>query len=107
MQADATKEVGVTRIVETCLDRYGRIDILDNNVGIAEVGGVVDLSEEAWDRMFAINLKTRFLAIVELGVVDAPERPVLAELDIGADEQRQQAEHGEPEITDEFEGDHG
>jgi NAD(P)-dependent dehydrogenase (short-subunit alcohol dehydrogenase family) len=49
LHADATKEVDVTRTVETCLDRYGRIDILDNNVGIAEVGGVVELSEEAWD----------------------------------------------------------
>ena len=43
---------------------------------------------------------------VELGVVDASERPVLAELDICADEQRQQADHGEPEIADELEGDH-
>ena len=51
LHADATKEVDVTRTVETCLDRYGRIDILDNNVGIAEVGGVVELSEEAWDRV--------------------------------------------------------
>ena len=42
-----------------------------------------------------------------VGVVDAPERPVLGELDIGADEQRQQTEHGEPEIANELEGDHG
>ena len=63
LQADATIEADVTRTVETCLNRYGRIDILDNNVGIAEVGGVVELSEQAWDRMFAINLKTCFLAM--------------------------------------------
>ena len=48
LQADATIEADVTRTVETCLNRYGRIDVLDNNVGIAEVGGVVELSEQAW-----------------------------------------------------------
>jgi NAD(P)-dependent dehydrogenase (short-subunit alcohol dehydrogenase family) len=63
LHADATNGTDVARAVETCLDRYRRIDILDNNVGIAEVGGVVELSEEAWDRMFAINLKTCFLAM--------------------------------------------
>src|SRR5215204_5715077 len=53
------------------------------------------------------TLPVRGVPGVELGVVDASERPVLAELDIGADEQRQQADHGEPEIADELEGDHG
>jgi NAD(P)-dependent dehydrogenase (short-subunit alcohol dehydrogenase family) len=42
---------------------FGRIDILDNNVGIAEVGGVVELSEEAWDRVLDVNLKSAFLTM--------------------------------------------
>lgn len=37
--------------------------MLDNNVGLAEVGGVVELSEEVWDRMFAVNLKSCYLAM--------------------------------------------
>jgi NAD(P)-dependent dehydrogenase (short-subunit alcohol dehydrogenase family) len=63
IQADASKAPDVVRTVATCLDRYGRIDVLDNNVGIAEVGGVVELSEEAWDRVFAVNLKSCFLGM--------------------------------------------
>jgi NAD(P)-dependent dehydrogenase (short-subunit alcohol dehydrogenase family) len=52
----------VVRTVAACLDRFGRIDVLDNNVGIAEVAGVVELSE-AWDRVFAVNLKSCFLGM--------------------------------------------
>ena len=43
--------------------KYGRIDVLDNNVGLAEVGGVVELPEETWDRMFQINLKSCYLTM--------------------------------------------
>ena len=46
--ADASKAADVERAVAACLNRFGRIDVLDNNVGIVEVGGVVELPEEAW-----------------------------------------------------------
>jgi NAD(P)-dependent dehydrogenase (short-subunit alcohol dehydrogenase family) len=62
-QADASKAADVARMVAACGDRFGRIDVLQNNVGIAEVGGVVDLAEETWDRVFAVNLKSCFLAM--------------------------------------------
>src|SRR6266702_838377 len=55
------REVGA--MVEACRDRYGRIDVLDNNVGIAELGGVVEISEADWDRVFAVNLKGAFLTM--------------------------------------------
>ncbi len=63
LHADASKSKDVARAVATCLDRYGRLDILDNNVGIVVVGGVVELSEEDWERAFAINLKSCYLAM--------------------------------------------
>ena len=63
LQADASKTDQVAAMVTACLERYERIDVLDNNVGIAEVGGVVELSEETWDRVFAVNLKSCFLAM--------------------------------------------
>src|SRR5437660_12611439 len=44
--ADVTKAAQVEAMVKACLDTYGRIDILDNNVGIAAVGGVVEVTEE-------------------------------------------------------------
>jgi NAD(P)-dependent dehydrogenase (short-subunit alcohol dehydrogenase family) len=63
LRADVTKSADVAAMVAACLKAYGRIDVLDNNVGIAAVGGVVEVSEEEWDRVMAINLKSCFLAM--------------------------------------------
>lgn len=63
LRVDVTKDGDVRTMVEACTKAYGRIDILDNNVGIAEVGGVVDLSESEWDRVMAVNLKSAFLTM--------------------------------------------
>jgi NAD(P)-dependent dehydrogenase (short-subunit alcohol dehydrogenase family) len=51
----------VRALVETCVQTYGRIDILHNNVGIVQTGGPVELSEADWDRSMAVNAKSVFL----------------------------------------------
>jgi NAD(P)-dependent dehydrogenase (short-subunit alcohol dehydrogenase family) len=61
--ADVSRAIEVEAMVEACLRVCGRIDVLDNNVGIAEMGSVVDVSEAEWDRVFAVNLKSSFLAM--------------------------------------------
>ena len=60
-QADVTKSAEVKAFVERCLEIYGRVDVLLNNVGIVESGGPVEISEENWDRLIDINLKSMFL----------------------------------------------
>ena len=62
VQADVTKAADCERMVETCIDRYGRLDILDNNVGISRRGTVVEVSEEDWDHIMAVNVKTIVMA---------------------------------------------
>ena len=62
-KADVTKAAEVAAMVAACREAYGQIDILDNNVGIAEVGGVVEVSEQDWDRVMAVNLKSAYLAM--------------------------------------------
>ena len=47
--------------MDAACEEFGRLDILHNNVGIAEVGGPVDASEESWDRVHDVNLKSAFL----------------------------------------------
>src|ERR1700761_8173643 len=56
--ADVSRAAEVEAMVAACLKAYGRIDVLDNNVGIASLGNVVNVAEEEWDRVFAINLKS-------------------------------------------------
>ena len=51
----------VAAIVDACIRSFGRIDVLHNNVGIVEVGGPVETSEESWDRVNDVNLKSMFL----------------------------------------------
>ncbi|HEX3593801.1 MAG TPA: SDR family NAD(P)-dependent oxidoreductase [Polyangiaceae bacterium] len=61
--ADATKEGDCEAFVAACIAKYGRIDILHNNVGIGTGdGGLSRLTEEAWDNVFDVNLKTAFFA---------------------------------------------
>ena len=61
--ADASRAADIEAMVASCLKTYGRIDVLDNNVGIAETGSVVDVAEADWDRVFAVNLKSAYLAM--------------------------------------------
>src|ERR1700761_4357056 len=61
--ADVSRAAEVEAMVAACLKAYGRIDVLDNNVGIASLGSVVDVAEDEWDRVFAVNLKSAYLAM--------------------------------------------
>jgi NAD(P)-dependent dehydrogenase (short-subunit alcohol dehydrogenase family) len=60
-QCDVSKGTEVAGMVAACRERWGRIDVLHNNVGIGELGGPVETSEESWDRVFEVNLKSVFL----------------------------------------------
>jgi NAD(P)-dependent dehydrogenase (short-subunit alcohol dehydrogenase family) len=62
-RADVVKTADVAAMVAACRDAYGRIDVVDYNVGIAQVGGVVETSEDDWDRVHAVNLKGAFLTL--------------------------------------------
>ncbi len=61
-QADVTSAEECRLMVETAIGLYGRLDILDNNVGVSQRGTVVEVSEEDWDRVMTINLNTMVLA---------------------------------------------
>ncbi|WP_024517784.1 glucose 1-dehydrogenase [Bradyrhizobium sp. Tv2a-2] len=61
--ADVSKAAEVEAMVAACRKAFGRIDVLHNNVGIAEMGSVVEVTEAEWDRVFAVNLKSAYLAM--------------------------------------------
>lgn len=59
--ADVSKAADCKRMVETCRQTFGRIDILHNNVALGATGGPVEISEEDWERVINVNLKSMFL----------------------------------------------
>ncbi len=61
-QADVTKAADCEAMVHAAVDRYGRLDILDNNVGISIRADVLEVTEEQWDRVMAVNVKSIVLA---------------------------------------------
>lgn len=63
LAADVTRLDDITLVQAQAESRFGSIDILNNNVGIVQTGGVVETSESDWDRVFAINLKSCYLAM--------------------------------------------
>jgi NAD(P)-dependent dehydrogenase (short-subunit alcohol dehydrogenase family) len=58
---DMTVAADVQEMVQACLIRFKRIDILVNNVGGSAPGDPVSMSEEVWDSQIDLNLKTVFL----------------------------------------------
>lgn len=61
-EANATDEESCRAVASACLERYGRIDILHNNIGVGSGdAGPAHLTEEAWDRILSVNMKSVFL----------------------------------------------
>ena len=58
---DVTRAADCKRLVERTIRDFGRIDILFNNAGIIRRATVLDLAEEEWDRVMAVNVKSIYL----------------------------------------------
>jgi NAD(P)-dependent dehydrogenase (short-subunit alcohol dehydrogenase family) len=58
---DVTQAKDCEAIVKKAVDLWGKLDVLDNNVGISGRGNAVEFSAEAWDRMMAVNVKSVML----------------------------------------------
>ncbi len=62
-EADATRDAACRGFVAACLAAFGKIDVLQNNIGTgAGDSSLSRVSEESWDRIFSVNLKSVFLA---------------------------------------------
>jgi NAD(P)-dependent dehydrogenase (short-subunit alcohol dehydrogenase family) len=61
LEADLSQSEDVKRVVREAISNFGRIDVLHNNAGILIFSNVVDCTEEEWDRVMAVNLKSAFL----------------------------------------------
>src|SRR6201996_5832801 len=59
--SDVTRETECKALVEAAVDRFGRLDFLDNNVGIGSRGSVVDEKPDDYRRIMQVNVETMFL----------------------------------------------
>ena len=62
IEANVIKAEDCRRMVDAAVERYGRLDVLDNNVGISRRGTVVEVQEEDWDFVMAVNVKSIVLS---------------------------------------------
>jgi NAD(P)-dependent dehydrogenase (short-subunit alcohol dehydrogenase family) len=60
-QADLTDEAQCKRMVAAAVERFGRLDFLDNNVGIGSRGSVVEEAQETWRRVMQVNVEVMYL----------------------------------------------
>jgi NAD(P)-dependent dehydrogenase (short-subunit alcohol dehydrogenase family) len=65
-EADVRSSAQIAAMVRHCIDRFGRIDVLHHNVGVEEFGELLEVTEDSWDRVHAINLKGPMLTAREV-----------------------------------------
>lgn len=61
VETDVSKAADIEQMVKTCLDKFGRVDILVNNAGIYRACNLHEMTEEDWDKIIDVNLKSVFL----------------------------------------------
>ena len=73
VQVDVTRAADIQRMLDLAFQRWGRIDVLFNNAGIAEVRPLFELTEDEWDRMLAVNLRAVFFVSPRFRVLNCVE----------------------------------
>ena len=61
VKGDVGEAKTVQRLMEQTLDKFGTVDILVNNAGVSPMASIEQITEEQWDEVFTINLKSAFL----------------------------------------------
>lgn len=62
VKTDVSQAADIEKMVAICLENFGQVDILVNNAGIAKMGPLHQTSEEDWNAVLNVNLKSVFLA---------------------------------------------
>ncbi|MFH1451204.1 MAG: SDR family NAD(P)-dependent oxidoreductase [bacterium] len=68
VKTDVSKAEDVKNLIAKTVKKYGRLDVMVNNAGIALMGAVLDCSEEDFDKVIAVNLRSVFLGIKYAGL---------------------------------------
>ena len=63
VQVDVTRAADIQRMLDAAYDRWGRLDVVFNNAGIAGARPLLDVTEDDWDRMLNVNLRAVFFVL--------------------------------------------
>jgi meso-butanediol dehydrogenase/(S,S)-butanediol dehydrogenase/diacetyl reductase len=63
IQADVTRAADIQRTIDAAYQRWGRLDVVFNNAGVASARPLLEVTEDEWDRMYAVNLKAVFFVL--------------------------------------------
>lgn len=63
LQVDVTRSADIQRMVEAAYQRWGRLDVVFNNAGVAWARPLLEITEDDWDRMMAVNLRAVFFVL--------------------------------------------
>ena len=66
IKADVSKREEVTKMLEQIILKYGKIDVLINNAGISQYKLFTDITDEEWENIMNINLKSNFIVTQEV-----------------------------------------
>jgi len=56
VKCDVAKSAEVNALVKAAIDKFGKLDVMVNNAGIGGLGGALDITDEYWDKVIAVNL---------------------------------------------------
>jgi meso-butanediol dehydrogenase / (S,S)-butanediol dehydrogenase / diacetyl reductase len=63
VQVDVTRPLDINHMLDVAYQRWGRLDVLFNNAGIAQARPLLEVTSEDWDRMLNVNLKAVFFVL--------------------------------------------
>jgi meso-butanediol dehydrogenase/(S,S)-butanediol dehydrogenase/diacetyl reductase len=63
LQVDVTRSADIDRMIETAYERWGRLDVVFNNAGVAWARPMFDITEDDWDKLHAVNLRAVFFVL--------------------------------------------
>ena len=63
VRADVTRREDVARMIDEPYRRWGRLDVLFNNAGVIRLQPMLDVTEDEWDRVMAVNLRAVFFVL--------------------------------------------
>ena len=60
VMADVSKDAECAKLIQACVDKFGSIDIMVNNVGIRRYQAFLEITPEEWDTVLGTNLSSAF-----------------------------------------------